>query len=394
MDKETSCPHTQSPADIADGTAVVILNWNGRDFLEKFLPPLLSSIGYFNACHGKVLGMAEVIVADNASTDGSMEMMKEKFPQVRTMAFDRNYGFTGGYNKAFKEIQCKYFLLINSDIEVPRDWLAPLVKWMEQDQACGICSPKLHSWQDREMFEYAGAAGGYIDRLGFPFCRGRIMKKTERDTGQYDTPAAVFWATGACLMIRASVYRELGGLDERFFAHMEEIDLCWRAQLAGWKIMVIPDSVVYHIGGGTLPQNSPWKLYLNFRNNLMMLDNNLAKTYALESSGRKGMAGNISREDILKLSDKAAGKARRTITFRMLLDGCAAAIYLMTFRIQYFKAVVKAHRDFRKMRKGTGASETAEFLVRRITDGKDNEIHGFFDGLMIPRALLGMKIFR
>ena len=219
-------------------TAVVILNWNTKGFLEEFLPPLLASV---KGCEG-----AEVIVADNASTDGSPDLMKEKFPQVKTMAFDMNHGFTGGYNKAFEEIEAEYFVLINSDIEVTLGWLQPLVQWMDSHPDCGACAPKLHSWQEREKFEYAGAAGGYIDRFGYPLCRGRVLKSLETDTGQYDSPKDVFWATGACLMVRSKVYKDLGGLDSRFFAHMEEIDLCWRMQLEGWKVTVVPESVVYH----------------------------------------------------------------------------------------------------------------------------------------------------
>ena len=243
-------------------TAVVILNWNTEGFLREFLPGLLHSCS-------KVSG-AEVVVADNASTDGSLKVMAEEFPQVRTLRFEKNLGFTGGYNRAFAELAegpdaPEHFLLINSDIEVPEDWLGPLVEWMDSHPECGACAPKLHSWQEKDMFEYAGAAGGYIDRFGYPFCRGRIMGRVEADKGQYDSPADVFWATGACLMVRSSVYRKLGGLDERFFAHMEEIDMCWRMQLEGWKVTVVPSSTVYHVGGGTLPATSPFKLFLNYQ---------------------------------------------------------------------------------------------------------------------------------
>lgn len=357
------------------GTAVVILNWNGKHYLEMFLPKLLRSVEWMNATGGEHYGHSEVIVADNASTDGSMEMMAEKFPHTKTIVFDKNYGFTGGYNRAYERIDCKYFLLINSDIEVPEQWLGPLAECMEADPSCGICAPKLHSWQDKEMFEYAGAAGGYIDRFGYPFCRGRVMKKLEKDAGQYDSPANVFWATGACLMIRSSVWKELGGLDERFFAHMEEIDMCWRAQLAGWKVRIVPSSTVYHIGGGTLPQNSPWKLYLNFRNNLLMLDNNLAKTYALDMS-----------------PEKAVRKARRTIFVRMLMDGGAAGVYLLTFRFRYFKAVVKAHKDFRILRKRQGPEAVSGYIRRIQEEGKAPAVTGLYNGWMIPMAVFGIRI--
>ena len=205
-------------------TAVVILNWNTEGFLKEFLPPLLRSIN-------KIEG-AEVVVADNASTDGSMKVMAEMFPEVKTLTFSQNYGFTGGYNKAFDALyetdKPEYFVLINSDIEVTDNWLQPLVDWMDSHPECGACAPKLHSFQEKEKFEYAGAAGGYLDRYGYPFCRGRVLKRLETDHGQYDTPADVMWATGACLLVRSSVYKALNGLDNRFFAHMEEIDLCWR----------------------------------------------------------------------------------------------------------------------------------------------------------------------
>ena len=217
-------------------TAVVILNWNTEGFLREFLPGLLRSVENVEG--------AEVIVADNASTDGSIKVMQEEFPQVRTIVLEKNFGFTGGYNKAFEQIDSDLFVLINSDIEVTDGWLEPLVRWMQEHPECGACAPKLHSWQEREKFEYAGAAGGCLDLFGYPFCRGRILKTLETDHGQYDSPADVFWATGACLMVRSSLYRELGGLDDRFFAHMEEIDLCWRMQLAGYKVTVVPESMV------------------------------------------------------------------------------------------------------------------------------------------------------
>ena len=314
-------------------TAVVILNWNTEGFLRDFLPGLISSVE-------KVDG-AEVIVADNASTDNSLKVMQEEFPAVKTIAFDKNYGFTGGYNKAFealygtaespKEDAPEYFLLINSDIEVSDGWLQPLVSWMDGHPHCGACAPKLHSWQDREMFEYAGAAGGYLDCFGYPFCRGRILSRLEKDEGQYDTPADVLWATGACLLVRSSVYAQLGGLDDRFFAHMEEIDLCWRMQLEGWKVTVVPESIVYHVGGGTLPASSPFKTFLNFRNNLLMLENNLARTYALmyfkqdkslESAARKGLR-----------------KANRRISTRRILDGLACMAYMFTGKGKLAEAV-------------------------------------------------------
>ena len=327
-------------------TAVVILNWNTEDFLRKFLPGLLESVSKVE--------VAEVIVADNDSCDGSLELMQELFPNVKTLSFEKNFGFTGGYNRAFKEIDCEYFVLINSDIEVSEDWLRPLVEWMDSHPDCGACAPKLHSWQEREKFEYAGAAGGHIDKFGFPFCRGRVMKRVEKDNGQYDSPADVLWATGACLLVRSSVYETLGGLDERFFAHMEEIDLCWRMQLEGWKVTIVPDSVVYHVGGGTLPASSPFKLFLNYRNNLMMLDNNLAKTFALESF-RSGCSLDRSVR-------KGCSKAAWRIFTRKCLDWISAIVYLLTFRIKNFSSVVKAHKEYKKLRQDIGREEVRNYL--------------------------------
>ena len=357
-------------------TAVVILNWNTEDFLRKFLPGLLLS------CQ-KVEG-AEVIVADNDSTDDSMMVMKEVFPEVRTIEFEKNLGFTGGYNKAFEEIDSEYFVLINSDIEVSENWLKPLVDWMDTHPECGACAPKLHSWQEREKFEYAGAAGGYVDKFGYPFCRGRVMKRLECDHGQYDSPADVFWATGACLMVRSSVYRRLGGLDSRFFAHMEEINLCWRMQLEGWKVTVVPESVVYHVGGGTLPAESPFKLQLNFRNNHLMLENNLAKTLAL-----KAFKEGIPLE---KAATTGWMKARGVILLRKCLDALSAAVYLLTFRLANFKAVIKAHRQCRQLVNIVSKNEVMEYLK---THGNHAAVHGMYSKWIVLQSILkGENIFR
>ena len=355
-------------------TAVVILNWNGKEYLERFLPGLVGSVGPHD----------RVIVADNASTDGSASLLKEKFPDVATMMFSRNWGFTGGYNRALMQLDAEYFILLNSDIEVPGHWIEPLEEWMDSHPECGICAPKLHSYADRDMFEYAGAAGGYIDRYGYPYCRGRVMKMVEEDRGQYDSPENVFWVSGACLMIRAELYRRLGGLDERFFAHMEEIDLCWRAQLTGHEVTVVPYSTVYHIGGGSLPNDSPRKLYLNYRNNLLMLKKNLAKTYALKAFGNGTDAGTSAA--------KGLRKARRTILTRMLLDGAAAAVYLCTFKWSYFKAVVRAHRDFRKIRERISVKDLTGYLKQWGGKGK---VTGMSDKWIILRAIiLRRDIFR
>lgn len=356
-------------------TAVVILNWNTKGFLEEFLPPLLASAA---GCDG-----AEVVVADNASTDGSLEMMKEKFPTVRTIAFDKNYGFTGGYNKAFEAIESEYFVLINSDIDVADGWLEPLVGWMDSHPDCGACAPKLHSWQEKEKFEYAGAAGGYLDRFGYPLCRGRVLQRLETDKGQYDSPKDVFWATGACLMVRSKAYQSLGGLDNRFFAHMEEIDLCWRMQLAGWKITVVPESVVYHVGGGTLPASSPFKLFLNFRNNLLMLSNNLAYTYALDAH-RKGLSAE-------KAAAKGHRQAGRHLCLRKGLDLLSAMVYLLTLKTDCFKAVLKAHKEFRALDKHITKEEVRAYLTQN--EGKA-EVRGRYGRWIILQSILrGNSIF-
>ena len=355
-------------------TAIVILNWNGKKYLERFIPGVLASLGPDD----------RLIVADNASSDGSVELLKEKFPEAGTMLFSRNHGYTGGYNRALMELQAEYFVLLNSDIDVPEGWLRPLEHWMDTHPECGICAPKLHSCTDRDMFEYAGAAGGYIDKYGYPYCRGRVMKRVEKDSGQYDTPADVFWASGACLMIRADLYRTLGGLDEKFFAHMEEIDLCWRAQLLGYKVTIVPSSVVWHIGGGSLPNNSPKKLYLNYRNNLLMLRKNLAKTIALKAY-REG----LSRQESADIGMK---KAKRLIFTRMLMDGAACAVYFLTLKWHYCSSVIKAHRDFRRTRDRVTQSDIVLFLKKT---GKKVTVTGMSDRWIVPMALAcGRNIFR
>lgn len=357
-------------------TAIVILNWNTKDFLGRFLPGIIESV--------KNVEGTEVIVADNASTDGSVKFMKDNFPEIRTIAFDKNHGFTGGYNKAFEEVVIKagkdapeYFLLMNSDIEAQEGWLEPLVSWMDENPDCGACAPKLHSWHEREKFEYAGAAGGYIDSFGYPFCRGRIMGKVERDMGQYDhMNPNVFWVSGACFMARSKVFMKVRGLDERFFVHMEEIDLCWRMQLAGYKICAVNTSVVYHVGGGTLPNNSPKKLFFNFRNNLLMLDNNLAFTYALRHFKKKGKIKNAAK--------KGLREANRIIRIRMVMDGIAAAVYLLTFRFKSFNAVVKAHKEFRQLRKRMTVGKVIDFLKKGI----NREVRHIYGKWIILTSLL------
>ncbi len=289
-------------------TAIVILNWNGRHFLEKFLPVLLART---------VLPGVSFVVIDNGSADDSVDYIREHYPQVELVPLDRNYGFTGGYNIGLQKIKSDYYVLLNSDVEVGEGWLPPLLQCMERDADLGICMPKIRSYGEPAAFEYAGASGGFIDRFGFPFCRGRILSAIECDAGQYDDACRVFWATGACMMVRASLYHELGGFDEHFFAHMEEIDLCWRAQMNGYKVMCEPASTVFHVGGGTLPNNNPHKLFLNYRNSLYMLYKNLPH-------------------------------AKRPFIFgvRLVLDGLSAVIYLLGGKFSFFGAVLRAHIHF------------------------------------------------
>jgi hypothetical protein len=244
-----------------DKLAIVILNWNGEKMLRQYLP---SVIQYSR-------DEATVYVADNASTDNSMELLRTHFPEVKLVILEKNWGFAEGYNKALKQIDAEYYLLLNSDIEVTHHWLTPMIEFLDSHDDVAACQPKLLSIFDKDSFEYAGASGGYLDRFGYPFCRGRIFETVEKDNGQYDYATDILWATGAALMIRATDYWEAGGLDGRFFAHNEEIDLCWRLRIMGRRIVCLPESYVYHVGGGTLPKGNPMKTFLNFRNNLTML---------------------------------------------------------------------------------------------------------------------------
>ena len=294
-------------------TAIIILNWNGKAFLEAFLSPLLESVAS--------VPDVEVVVADNGSTDESVDFLRAHYPQLRLIIFDQNWGYTGGYNRALQQVNAQYYILLNSDIEVDPHWLTPLFDFMERHPQVGICMPKIRSLKQPDYFEYAGACGGFIDRYGYPFCRGRILSHVEKDVGQYDTPIEIFWASGACFMIRAALFHELGGFDKRFFAHMEEIDLCWRAKLAGHQVWVVPQAVVFHLGGGTLPNDSPGKLYLNYRNNLWMLHQNLSKK-----------------------------RRFYILTVRFLLDYISAFIYLIQGKPALSFAVFKAHRHFWKGR--------------------------------------------
>lgn len=291
-------------------TAVVILNWNGKNFLERFL---------LNVVTNTQTPETQVWVADNGSTDGSIDWIKANAPSVKILVFDTNYGFTGGYNKALAIIDAQYFVLLNSDVEVTPNWIAPVINIMDTDSSIAACMPKLLAWHNKNSFEYAGAAGGFIDKFGYPFCRGRILNQIETDNGQYNNTTEIFWATGACMFVRANVYKEMGGLDSDFFAHMEEIDLCWRMKNCGYKIMYVPLSTVYHVGGGTLPNNNPRKLYLNYRNNLFLLYKNLPRQ-----------------------------RFRVVLFIRMLFDGASAFVYLLQGKWHFFTAVFKAHFNFYK----------------------------------------------
>ena len=293
--------------------AIVILNWNGAQMMRRFLPSVLKYSS----------DDATVYVADNASTDDSVQMLKEQFSECKLILLDKNWGFAEGYNKALAQIDAEYYLLLNSDIEVTQDWLKPMLRYMEEHQEVAACQPKLLSEANREMFEYAGASGGFLDRFGYPFCRGRVFETVEEDRGQYDSAADVLWATGAALFVRARIYKEVGGLDSRFFAHNEEIDLCWRMRIMGYRIVCLPESHIYHVGGGTLPKGNPMKTYLNFRNNLTML--------------YKCLPGD---------------ELKSVMRWRCLLDYVAAFEMLILKRnIGDFKAVLRARRDFKRWRK-------------------------------------------
>jgi GT2 family glycosyltransferase len=288
--------------------AVVILNYNGKHFLQKFLP---SVIMHSPEC--------DVIVADNNSTDGSIEYLQVHFPDTHVIRLLRNEGFSKGYNLALQQIQATYYILLNSDVEVTSGWIEPLIRLMDSNDTIAASQPKVKSYHQKHMFEYAGAAGGFIDQYGYPFCRGRLFAVIEEDHSQYNDTREIFWATGACMVVRADIYQQMGGLDEHFFAHMEEIDLCWRMKNAGYTIMYCGESVVYHVGGGTLPASNPKKTFLNFRNGIVLLYKNLP-------------------EDLLW----------RVLFIRLVLDGIAAVRFLTSFSFANFAAIFRAHVDFYK----------------------------------------------
>jgi GT2 family glycosyltransferase len=292
--------------------SVVILNWNGKQHLERFLPFLVQ--------HTTRPG-AEIVVADNGSEDDSLAFLRTVYPGIRIIALNENHGFSGGYNRAVEQIDSRYLVLLNSDIEVTPGWLDPMVEQMEQDPGIGACTPRIRDFKRRTHFEYAGAAGGYLDRFGYPFCRGRVFDHLEEDRGQYADGTDVFWGSGSSLMVRTALYREAGGLDEQFFAHFEEIDLCWRLQRMGYRIRSVPASIVYHVGGATLEPGHPFKTFLNFRNNLLLLYKNLP----------------------------VRGRYRILLT-RMILDGISAIRFLLRGSFKDFRAILRAHRAFYGMK--------------------------------------------
>lgn len=317
--------------------AVIILNWNGEKLLGEFLP----SVDRFTPRR-----IADVIVADNGSTDGSLGLLRRDFPDVAVLTFDKNLGFAAGYNRALRETGYRYTVLLNSDVAVKDDWLTPLFDYMEAHPDVAACQPKIRSYRNPAMFEYAGAAGGFLDRNGYPYCRGRIFASVEPDNGQYDDTVDVDWASGACLMVRTADYEAVGGLDASFFAHMEEIDLCWRLRRSGRRVVAVGDAAVFHLGGGSLPAENPRKTYLNFRNNLLMLRKNLP-----------------------------AGRRHSALIRRRLLDTVAWAKMMATLDFANASAVLKAHRDYRRMAKKLHESE---FESEADINGRPNILTAFY----------------
>lgn len=331
--------------------SVVILNWNGVDMLREFLPSVV------DCSQGEEI---EICVADNASEDTSLAMLRAEFPMVRLIELDQNYGFAEGYNRALAQVDAEYVVLLNSDVEVTPHWLEPLLDYMDAHPETAACQPKLLSWHRKEYFEYAGASGGFIDRYGYPFCRGRILDVVEKDEGQYDTVMQVMWATGAAFLIRLSDYREAGGLDGRFFAHMEEIDLCWRLRSRGRRIVCIPQSVVYHVGGATLKKDNPRKTFLNFRNNLLMLYKNLPDE-----------------------------ELNRVLCVRGVLDRVAALVFFLKGDRENARAVVQARREFEEMR-----CSFADARMENLTRATDKVIPERFSfSVLMKYYLCGKKYF-
>ena len=326
--------------------AVVILNWNGKKFLEELLPTLIQHTP----------SEVDIVVGDNASSDNSVEFLKQSYPQIQIIQNDKNYGFAEGYNKVLDKVYADYFVLLNSDVEVTDNWISPIINMMDADDNIAICQPKLLSYYQRDTFEYAGGAGGYIDKYGYPFCRGRLFTTLEKDNGQYNDVCEIFWATGAAMFVKAKVWKDLGGLDGDFFAHMEEIDFCWRAKNAGYKVYYYPQSVVYHIGGGTLPPSSPFKTFLNFRNNFSLLFKNLQKR-----------------------------QLAYVFPIRILMDWVAALKFLAEKKPKEFTAVIKAHWDFYRQ------IPALKHKRKNITQRKVSNIYN--GNIVLEYYLKGKKIF-
>jgi len=289
--------------------AVVILNWNGKELLERFLPSVIAYSQH----------SAEIIIADNDSSDSSVEFLKQNYPQIRLIQNEKNLGFAKGYNVALKQVEADYYILLNSDIEVTENWIDGIIKLMESDKTIAACQPKILSYKNKNLFEYAGAAGGFIDKLGYPFCRGRIFQSVEEDNNQYDDIREIFWAAGACMFVRADYFHKIEGFDDDFFAHMEEIDLCWRFKNAGYKIFYYPYSTIYHVGGATLNKMSPQKTFLNFRNNLSLIYKNITQK-----------------------------QLRKVLLKRSILDFIAATTFIFSGGFSHFYAVIRAYIAFYK----------------------------------------------
>ena len=331
--------------------AIVILNWNGREMLSRYLPSVFAS--------SKQDGV-EVYVAENGSTDNSVEMLRRDFPQVHLILLKENHGFADGYNLALKQVDAEYAVLLNSDVQVSRHWLEPLLSYMDAHPEVAACQPKIRSLRQPDSFEYAGAAGGYLDKYGYPYCRGRIMDKVEEDRGQYDSVAPIFWASGAALFIRLRDYFEAGGLDGRFFAHMEEIDLCWRLRARGRGIVCLPDSVVYHLGGATLQKESPRKTFLNFRNNLLMLYKNLPEA-----------------------------ELKPVMCIRACLDYVAALKFLVTGQLAHARAVMQARREYKAIRADFETSRQENLQKTILADIPERSRQS----ILVQRYLKGKRTF-
>ncbi|MBR4048595.1 MAG: glycosyltransferase family 2 protein [Bacteroides sp.] len=334
-----------------DKVAIVILNWNGCEMLGRYLPSVLAS--------SKQDGVA-VYVVDNGSTDNSVEMLRRDFPLVHLILLKENHGFADGYNLALKQVDAEYAVLLNSDVQVSRHWLEPLVSYMDAHPEVAACQPKIRSLRQPNSFEYAGAAGGYLDKYGYPYCRGRIMDKVEKDRGQYDSVASIFWASGAALFIRLRDYFEAGGLDGRFFAHMEEIDLCWRLRARGRGIVCLPDSIVYHLGGATLQKESPRKTFLNFRNNLLMLYKNLPEA-----------------------------ELKPVMRIRACLDYVAALKFLVTGQMTHARAVMQARREYKSIRVDFETSRQENLQKTILADIPERSRQS----ILVQRYLKGKRTF-